>query len=185
MICPNCQNTNFDEREVGSAKTLVCSNCFGVWFEKGELQQAEAYVDHDLGWLQVDLWKDVEHIQVEQRDGRKCPVDGKPMAAVSYGPTDVTVDTCPHCQGIWLDQGEFEKIIAALKDHLAEMTSDDYEHAALEQAGQLVSGEKPFKSEIKDLGTVLRYLQYRVLVEHPKVRNALEALQTGLPTQYW
>lgn len=185
MICPNCHSSSFEAHEVGSAHTEACTICRGVWFEAGELKQAEAYVDHDLGWLEVDLWKDVEQFKVTEQAERLCPADGKPMANVRYGPTDVTVDTCPQCRGIWLDQGEFERIIEALKDHLTEMTSDEYEQAALEQAGQLVSGQKPLKSEIKDLGTVLRYLQYRVLVEHPKVRNTLEALQKGLPTQYW
>jgi Zn-finger nucleic acid-binding protein len=185
MNCPNCHSDTFEVREIGSAKTLTCSNCQGVWFDPDELKQAETYVDRDLGWLEFDLWKDVERIQVTQYADRRCPVDDQRMAAVRYGPTQVTVDTCPQCRGIWLDAGEFERIIDALKDYLAQLSADDYERAALEQAEQLVTGHKGLGAEIKDLGTVLRYLQYRVLVEHPRVRDALEALQTGLPTQYW
>jgi hypothetical protein len=38
----------------------------------------------------------------------KCPKDGYDL--VSEGLHGVTVDTCPHCGGIWLDAGELEVI---------------------------------------------------------------------------
>lgn len=38
-----------------------------------------------------------------------CPRDGAALVAAKYE-GDVTVDRCPTCGGIWLDQGELEQI---------------------------------------------------------------------------
>lgn len=40
----------------------------------------------------------------------KCPKDGYDLAhLVHHG---VEVDTCAHCGGLWLDQGELEQLLA-------------------------------------------------------------------------
>ncbi len=36
------------------------------------------------------------------------PPCGSAMVAVEYGKTKVRIDGCPACEGIWLDEGEFE-----------------------------------------------------------------------------
>jgi Zn-finger nucleic acid-binding protein len=184
MNCPNC-NAVLENRFVVDVQVETCPQCRGVWFASGELDEVKEEINHDLRWMEADLWKDAQQFSVDQRTDRKCPVDQTPLAAVCYGPTDVTVDTCLKCRGIWLDAGEFEKIIDALEDHLSEMNSSEYEKAALKQARQIVTGDKGLSSELHDFRTVMRFLEYRILVEHPKVRDALLALQKGLPTQYW
>ncbi len=42
---------------------------------------------------------------------RNCPVDDFTLRPVTY--EDVTIDTCPHCSGVWLDAGELESIQSA------------------------------------------------------------------------
>jgi len=37
-----------------------------------------------------------------------CPVDDFTLAQETY--EGVTIDRCPHCQGVWLDAGELETI---------------------------------------------------------------------------
>ena len=44
----------------------------------------------------------------------KCPKDGFDLT--SQGFHGVTVDTCPHCGGIWLDAGELD-VISKHRDH--------------------------------------------------------------------
>jgi hypothetical protein len=39
-----------------------------------------------------------------------CPKCGAPLVAVHY--RGVELDKCSHCQGIWLDYGELEQVIA-------------------------------------------------------------------------
>lgn len=43
----------------------------------------------------------------------KCPKCGHDLKEETVGP--VTVDTCPHCHGMWLDSGELE-MISKVKD---------------------------------------------------------------------
>ena len=38
----------------------------------------------------------------------KCPVDDFTLVQETY--EGVTIDRCPHCQGVWLDNGELEAI---------------------------------------------------------------------------
>jgi hypothetical protein len=51
----------------------------------------------------------------------------------------------------------------------------------LEEAKEIFVGDEGFVSEWKDFLTVTRLLQYRVLVENPKVAELLIALQTTSP----
>ncbi len=43
------------------------------------------------------------------RDAVLCPRDGAQLVEVERD--GVPVDTCPVCQGIWLDRGEFELLV--------------------------------------------------------------------------
>jgi len=55
-------------------------------------------------------------IEAEEREAAralhfmKCPKCGMQLEEISLG--DVRVDKCFHCQGLWLDAGELEKIPA-------------------------------------------------------------------------
>jgi hypothetical protein len=48
----------------------------------------------------------------------KCPKDGYDLASSEYH--GVTIETCPHCGGMWLDAGELEAV--AKEDHPNVMT---------------------------------------------------------------
>jgi Zn-finger nucleic acid-binding protein len=153
-----------------------------MWFDQDELRKAKDATETDLRWMDFDIWKDRELFHVEV-DALKCPRCNVQLAAIQYGPTRVTVDTCVKCHGVWLDHGEFEQIIAALEEQAASMTVDDYRKAALQEAKELVKGKEGFVSEWRDLGTVLRFMQYRIMVENPKVQEAIIALDVSSPFQ--
>jgi hypothetical protein len=103
------------------------------------------------------------------------------MATISYTATGVTVDYCAEGHGVWLDKGEFQAIIEALEKEIMSKDISDYVTASLEEAKEILIGDEGFVSEWKDFLTVARLLQYRVLVENPKVAELLTALQTTSP----
>ena len=103
------------------------------------------------------------------------------MATISYAATGVTIDYCVDKHGIWLDKGEFQAIIEALDKEIMRKDISDYVTASLEEAKEIFVGDEGFVSEWKDFLTVTRLLQYRVLVENPKVAELLTALQTTSP----
>jgi len=42
--------------------------------------------------------------------GRRCPACGVPMTKFKYSRTDVEVDLCEECRGVWLDLGELKRL---------------------------------------------------------------------------
>ena len=53
-------------------------------------------------------------LEVERKSHyMKCPKDGYDLASSQYH--GVTIETCPHCGGMWLDAGELEAV--AKDDH--------------------------------------------------------------------
>jgi Zn-finger nucleic acid-binding protein len=179
MECP-IDGTTLETHKVHSVNVEECVRCRGLWFQKGELRKAKDETDPDLQWLDFDLWSDQESF-VADWSSRMCPQCGKNMATISYGATGVTIDYCAEGHGIWLDKGEFQAIIEALDKELKAMDASDYVTASLEEAKEIFVGGEGFVSEWKDFLTVTRLLQYRVLVENPKVEELLIALQTTSP----
>ncbi len=97
----------------------VCPNCGGMWFDEDELVK--------LAELDTDAFQGVEEIltppekapsgQTPGYTGRKCPRCGAPLFSHYYGGnSDIVIDTCEQCGGVWLDGGEFMKIVNYLKE---------------------------------------------------------------------
>jgi Zn-finger nucleic acid-binding protein len=179
MECPIDGNT-LETHTVHSINIEECVQCRGLWFEEGELRKAKDESDPDLNWLDFDLWSDQESFATDW-SSRKCPHCGKNMATISYGEAGVEVEYCAEGHGIWLDKGEFEAIIEALDEETISKDVSGYIKASLEEAKEIFVGDEGFASEWKDFLTVTRLLQYRVLVENPKVAELLIALQASSP----
>ncbi len=181
MNCPRC-NGFLETHIINGVAMEECVNCRGIWFSKDELRKAKDQADPDLAWIDFDLWKDPEKLSAKSGLS-PCPVCQKPMAQIEYDETDVTVDVCPGGDGTWLDNEEFEQIIAVLEKELESKTSSDYIRTTLQEAGELVRGHEKFASEWKDFTTVFRLMEYRILIEHPRLAASLDAIRRGIPFQ--
>ena len=177
MECPIDQ-TGLETHFVHSVNVEECSQCRGLWFDADELRKAKDLSDPDLGWLDFDLWSDQESFTAV-RSSRKCPRCRKSMATIAYAGTGVSVDFCIDRHGVWLDKGEFQAIVEALDEEVTSKSISDYVAASLREAKEIFAGDEGFVSEWKDFLAVTRLLQYRVLVENPKVAELLVALQTA------
>jgi Zn-finger nucleic acid-binding protein len=103
------------------------------------------------------------------------------MPAVNYGQTGVEICICPKCRGAWLDTGQFDKIVACLHEELETKSASDYVRDSLEEAKELVTGKEGLASEWKDFSTVLKMLEYRFFVEHPKILDAVREAAKRMP----
>ena len=101
MHCPNCRQKTLEEFQVGNIKTVVdrCRICGGIWFDRMEL---ESIMELAVKELIIPAGADETE--------RCCPRDGEIMHAFKYPQTDVTVDMCRKCDGLWLDGGELTEI---------------------------------------------------------------------------
>lgn len=179
MECP-VDGSALETRPFRSTNIEECLQCRGLWFEEGEFRKAKDETEPDLNWLDFDIWSDQESYMAEW-SSRKCPQCGKNMATITYSPTEVAVDCCIDRHGMWLDKGEFEAIIEALKKEILAKDVSGYVLASLEEAKEIITGDEGLISEWKDFRTVTRFLQYRILTENPKVAQFLTAFQSASP----
>jgi Zn-finger nucleic acid-binding protein len=179
MNCPRCNGFLEPHAEHG-IEVQECVNCRGIWFNKEELRKAKDLADPDLVWMDFDLWKDPE-LLAARAGTMLCPVCQKPLARIEYADTSVVVDCCVEGHGTWLDKGEFEGIITALQKELESKPGSEYLHETLHQAAELVSGHERFASEWKDLRTIFRLMEYRILIEHPNLAATIDAIRRGSP----
>jgi Zn-finger nucleic acid-binding protein len=168
------------EHPLGPVQVEECPTCHGYWFEAEELRLAKDSADPYLRWLDFDLWSD--QAQVAARPGgRACPSCTRRLTTLEYGDTKVEIDACPACKGLWLDESEFERIIAALEDEVTSKHFSEYLRATVQEAREIFAGPESTASEWRDFTTVLRLAQYRLLVEHGGLRKTLLALQEANP----
>jgi Zn-finger nucleic acid-binding protein len=163
-------------RSIKSVNVDECSSCNGVWFDEDELRKAKDKTDSDLNWMDFELWKHGDRFRVSAKPV-KCPKCSIDMAAIVYGETGVEIDHCVKCKGIWLDGGEFKKIIEALTDELETKSALEYVRASLDEALEIFTGPESFISEWRDFLTVMTMLEYRILTENPELSKKLVAYQ--------
>ena len=52
----------------------------------------------------------------------RCPVDGARLVQVDR--SDILIDACPECRGVWLDRGELDRIL--VKERQLQHGDDDF-----------------------------------------------------------
>jgi Zn-finger nucleic acid-binding protein len=167
MNCPNCHQT-LEGVGVGGIRIDRCPNCQGTWFDKDQLRVLKNREDGgDYHWLNVDLWKDIDKFRARQQQRYSCPKDGHPMTTVHYGESDVAVDVCSTCQGVWLDKEEYRQIISYLEEAVDSSSAGDYLNDIRQELVQVFEGRESPLGALKDVGKILYLLELRFTVEHP------------------
>ncbi|HRI65014.1 MAG TPA: zf-TFIIB domain-containing protein [Polyangium sp.] len=137
MDCPRCKLTlsatdpyrgaDNQHRRVGALQTIKhaagveidqCAGCGGVFLDEGELRKIQSAASSTKS---SDLMP--SHIQRVYARGREqagqrehpqtlmCPACGGEMASRDWGfGSEVTIDTCLECLGVWLDYTELETL---------------------------------------------------------------------------
>jgi len=142
----------------------ICPQCEGAWFDEDELRKAKDVEIDDLQWLDFEIWKHEDRFQIGEASV-KCPACRARMARLTYENTDVEVDACPDCRGVWLDGGEFEKIIATLDAQLNTMSAGQYLAATIREGAEIVAGPERLVSERRDFKRVVHLMGLRIMVE--------------------
>ena len=178
MLCPRCGDVELEK--VHSQLLDECPRCGGVWYETDELRLAKDAAAPDLNWLDFEFWKHEDQARLSNCE-TPCPSCNSALVSFAYGKTGVQVDVCPSCQGIWLDRGEFEKIVQALEDEATSMDLSDYLRAAITEAREVVTGPENRMSEWRDFKGVLHMMALRLWAQNPKLLKRLVELQKSSP----
>ena len=110
--CLNCETVVMKKVRCGRELMLdQCPDCGGIWFDGRELIDLV-----DLGEFYIKSLDDSKKIRIEINRIRKCPRCNVVLAPAKFQNTDIKVDRCPDCKGMWLDRGELESISKMVKN---------------------------------------------------------------------
>ena len=174
MKCLSCEGDLRDLR-LDVVHLEQCAHCGGLWLDRGELDSLVDAEDSDVRWMDMDLWGEALGVGGSVSH-RSCPNGHGSLAALTYGKSNIVVDVCPTCGGVWLDAGEFEKIVAYLDEQAESLSLPGYIRESLAEAKELVTGREGRASDWKDLKAVLRMMRLRLAVDHPAIAAILKSL---------
>ncbi|MCF7845405.1 MAG: zf-TFIIB domain-containing protein [Candidatus Pacebacteria bacterium] len=172
--CPSC-NQKLKEISFYGVKIDYCEQCKGIWFEKEELDRAKDLKQETINWLDVDLWDKTERFKMSKKE-RQCPECKLSLYEVNYDDSEIKVDVCSICEGVWLDKGEFNKVMDYLKDKSGDEIINNYGNLLLEETREVFIGPEPLKEELKDLFVLLGLFKYRFVGKHPFLADLISKL---------
>ncbi len=108
LTCPACgaEMTKLFIAEKGISIDICANGCGGIYFDNQEIQEFSGE-NEDLSEIRK-LLDGKNFMPVDETQTRICPACKTPMAKTNaFG---IQIDTCYKCGGIFLDNGEFEKI---------------------------------------------------------------------------
>jgi Zn-finger nucleic acid-binding protein len=119
MICPGCQSSLTFE-QVYYCKIYPCTRCDGIWLREeifprlaGSLAVNVDKPDHDY----LNLFKPGKVALPDSKSRpRLCPECHAAMKEFNFAyDSNIFLDKCPRCGGIWTDAGEILKVAGHLK----------------------------------------------------------------------
>ena len=115
MRCP-IDNSELQSQTYEADLTVdACSECGGMWLDRGELEAIQETKERDYS-DELSRMPDLgynAYLLAQQKTGRsiQCPNCNVEMEAREYARcSQVMIDVCPQCHGIWLDKGEIESL---------------------------------------------------------------------------
>ncbi len=102
--CPNCNGHALNAQNISAnVEVDVCTECGGVWFEKGEVG--------DFTNFAKDI-PDIARLAKEAKpSGKECPECRLGMKEMKYtGSSELMIDYCESCGGVWFDGGELSEL---------------------------------------------------------------------------
>lgn len=177
MDCPNC-HISLDKAKFYSGEIDYCSKCSGFWFEEDELRKTKDQKDNDLNWLDVDLWEDKNRFKISEGK-RQCPSCEIPLYEINYDNSEIKVDLCDLCRGIWLDRGEFKKIIDYLREKSDWEALNNYSKNLIRELKEIFSGPETLKEELVDFLSILKVLNYKFASKYPTIASIIINLPRG------
>jgi len=111
MHCPVCQTTLRTVRS-GDLEIDVCPHCGGTFFDRGELRDTldRVLTTGEVPDAPLELDRQAVSVRRLQEADRACPRCAVPMNKFNYCyDSNIILDRCGQCGGIWADRGEVLK----------------------------------------------------------------------------
>ncbi len=174
MKCPTCATNELQGFTIGDMHAHRCDVCGGIWMGKSEVSEAEK-MNPEQHWLDIALWEDKELLSAKPSD-KICPVCNTPLATINWNDGTVVVDLCKTCGGLWLEKGEYQKMLDHIKESADDAIMEHYAETLATQMKEVVTGPKDLTNELADVWAVLKFFQWKVAAQHPALTELFEEL---------
>ncbi|HZS39815.1 MAG TPA: zf-TFIIB domain-containing protein [Polyangia bacterium] len=111
LTCVKCTSV-LDKARVGDVEVDLCPSCGGLWLDHGEIERIGRGQTTEMEKLRSAL-KGSEKPDPASETVTSCPACPGALKEVVLGP--VHVDYCTKCHGVFLDKGELDQAVAAVK----------------------------------------------------------------------
>ena len=106
ILCPACGTNMAVVKLKAGISVDECPACCGLWLDHGELETLSAMTTPPKRLL---IRKEPAVQQVRPEGTRPCPHCAEPMTVTTVKGT--RLDLCPVCKGLFLDQGELNRLL--------------------------------------------------------------------------
>ncbi len=184
--CPQCLGIFFEEDELRQAKDERDRGLrwldIDLWKDKNKFKIA--YGIRLCPFCRLPLY---EIYYGDSRVGKEDKSSSSPTEALDevkkrtkfsspFAAARVIVDVCNVCKGIWLDRGEFKKIIEYLKEKGEYEILNDYLKTLAEEFWEIFTGPENLREEVLDFMAIFKIINYKFLVQYPQLANIISNL---------
>ncbi len=107
MRCPHCStNTLHGQPSKRGDQVTVCTTCRGVWLDQGQLHEFTSRPRELEAQLREGLGK-------RKPSNQQCPRCSCGLEEGWLDNPGMTLDECPECGGLWFNNGELDRVVAA------------------------------------------------------------------------
>lgn len=174
--CPAC-SSKLGRYKMFRIKLEGCPKCRGLFLDEDELRKLKDAVSKRLQLLNL-RWMDDEVEMIGSANvvlsARVCPkCDGQRLLTTSFGDSTILMDYCPKCQGVWLDENEFQEIMQELRSKFVDYSSKEMAKEAYEEIKEIWSGPENVVSEVLDARAAILALLNTMIFERPRLCQKL------------
>ena len=113
MKCPKDESVLKAQVYEADITVDVCPTCQGMWLDQGELEKIQDVRENDyskeLKCIPNTIANAYEMARQKSLPEKSCAKCNRQMASREYGYcSQIIIDVCPACNGIWLDKDEIE-----------------------------------------------------------------------------
>jgi len=115
MKCPR-DGTELQKVVVMDVELDKCHKCDGIWCDRGEMEKLRDSRTADIEEIIEEEYGNPEFVESPEKVEAKCPRCGGRLRNYNYSYiAPVVIDSCAKCFGVWLDDGELNKIVGQKK----------------------------------------------------------------------
>lgn len=112
-LCPDDGST-LDRRAFHGLILDVCPLCAGIFFDEGEMAALQDAGAHALGEVEEATLPGLTFADCDEP--KRCPSCHALMCAYAYRySSDIRLDGCEKCGGVWVQDGELERVAVHLR----------------------------------------------------------------------